>query len=89
MMLYPTVQDLTNEKVNRYMLVIATAKCARHLIDKANDEHELEESRRSENDRYSTSKEPKTDYEILLTEKPVSVAVQKLYDGEYSIVDNQ
>ncbi len=84
MMLYPTVQDLTNENVNRYMLVIATAKCARHLIDKANDEHEYEESRRLESDRYS--KDVKSDYDLLLTEKPVSVAVQKLYDGEYSIV---
>jgi hypothetical protein len=68
------------------MLVIATAKCARHLTEKANDEHELEESRKTENDRYSSSKEPKTDYELLLTEKPVSVAVQKLFEGEYSIV---
>lgn len=86
MMLYPTVQDLTNEKVNRYMLVIATAKCARHLIDKANDERELEESRRVEGERYG--KESKSEYDVLLTEKPVSVAVQKLYDGEYSIVEN-
>ena len=84
MMLYPTVQDLTNEKINRYMLVIAAAKCARHLIDKANTEHEYEESRKSETDRYS--KDIKTDYDLLLTEKPVSVAVQKLYDGDYSIV---
>lgn len=87
MMLYPTVQELTNDKVNRYKLVIATAKCARHLIDKANDERENEEMRRNEFDRYG--KETKTSYEVLLTEKPVSVAVQKLYDGEYSIVDNQ
>lgn len=87
MMLYPTVQELTNDKVNRYKLVIATAKCARHLIDKANDERENEELHRAEFDRYG--KETKTSFEVLLTEKPVSVAVQKLYDGEYSIVDNQ
>ena len=87
MMLYPTVQDLTNDKVNRYMLVIATAKCARHLTEKANDEHEAEEIRKNENDRYG--KEIKTDYDLLLSEKPVSVAVQKLYDGEYSIIENQ
>ena len=43
MMLYPTVQDLTNDKVNRYKLVIATAKCARHIIDKANEEQAIEE----------------------------------------------
>ena len=84
-MLYPTVADLTNDKINRYMLVIAAAKCARHLIDKANEEHEFEESHKSENDRFSKDT-VKTDYEILLTEKPVSVAVAKLYDGEYSIV---
>ncbi len=87
MMLYPTVQDLTNDKVNRYKLVIATAKCARHLIDKANDERENEEIYKSEYDRYG--KETKSNYELLLTEKPVSVAVQKLYDGEYNIVDNK
>lgn len=83
MMLHPNVQDLTNEKVNRYSLVIATAKCARHIIDKANEEKELEEQFKTENDRFSKdSKEP----DILLTEKPVSIAVQKLYEGEYTIV---
>ncbi len=87
MMLYPTVQELTNEKVNRYKLVIATAKCARHLIDKANDERENEELHKNEFDRYS--KEPKSNYELLLSEKPVSVAVQKLYEGEYTIADNK
>ena len=86
-MLYPSVQDLTNNEVNRYMLVIATAKCARHLIDKANDEHEFEESRRIDGERFA--RETKTDYELLLTEKPVSVAVQKLYEGAYSIVSEK
>ncbi len=82
MMLYPNVQDLTNDKVNRYKLVIATAKCARHLIDKANDEHETDEQGRIDDRFAKDTKES----DILLTEKPVSVAVQKLYDGEYSIV---
>ncbi|MBQ3229420.1 MAG: DNA-directed RNA polymerase subunit omega [Clostridia bacterium] len=85
MMLYPTVQDLTNDKVNRYKLVIATAKCARHLIDKSNLEREEEEARRLETDRFSKDQKP-AENDILLTEKPVSVAVQKLYDGEYTIV---
>ncbi len=84
MMLYPNVQDLTNDKVNRYKLVIATAKGARHIIDKANAERELEEQRRLETDRFS--KDNKYDNDTLLSEKPVSVAVQKLYDGEYTIV---
>lgn len=86
MMLHPTVQDLTNDKVNRYKLVIATAKCARHIIDKANEARELEEMRRIETDRYS--KETKTENDFLLNEKPVSIAVQKLYEGEYTILTN-
>ena len=44
MMLKPTVQEMTNSKVNRYKLVIATAKCARHIVDKANEERELRKS---------------------------------------------
>ncbi len=83
MMLYPTVQDLTNENVNRYKLVIATAKCARHIIDKVNEEQAIEDLNRNDNDRFS--KEPKNE-NILLSEKPVSIAVQKLYEGEYTIV---
>lgn len=86
MMLYPTVQDLTNDKINRYSLVIATAKCARHIIDKANEERELEEQRRLDNDRFG--KDSKNEHDILLSEKPVSIAVQKLYEGEYTILEN-
>ena len=86
MMLYPTVQELTNDKVNRYKLVIATAKCARHLIEKSNAEHELEEKHRLEVDRYG--KEPRNEDDPLLNEKPVSVAVKKIYDGEYKILDD-
>lgn len=85
MMLYPTVQQLTNEKVNRYTLVIATAKCARHLIDKSNLKRDEEDANRFEADRFSKDQKP-SENDILLTEKPVSVAVQKLYDGEYTIV---
>jgi len=85
MMLYPTVQQLTNEKVNRYKLVIATAKGARHIIDKANEEHEREEKHRLEVDRYG--KELHSEDDPLLNEKPVSLAVKKIYDGEYKILD--
>ena len=86
MMLYPTVSDLTNDKINRYQLVIATAKCARHIIDKVNSEQEMAELNRSENDRFSKDNKVENP---LLTEKPVSIAVKKLYDGDYTIVDNQ
>ena len=84
MMLYPTVSDLTNDRVNRYKLVIATAKCARHIIDKVNTEQELAELNRVENDRFSKDNKIENP---LLAEKPVSIAVKKLYDGDYTIVD--
>ncbi len=85
MMLYPTVQDLTNDHVNRYKLVIAAAKCARHIIDKANDEREYEELNNND-DTIRFSKNHKSEADLLLTEKPVSIAVKKLYEGEYVIV---
>ena len=44
-MLYPSVQDLTNNDVNRYMLVIAAAKGARYITYKQNQDEEY-------NDRY-------------------------------------
>ena len=41
MMLYPTVQDLTNDKVNRYKLVIEISKKAREIALKAENENEI------------------------------------------------
>ena len=83
MMLYPTVQELTNEKTNRYSLVIAAAKCARHIIDKSNAEHEFEEQRKDDSAHYA--KEVK-DEDLLLSEKPVSIAIKRIYEGEYKII---
>ena len=84
MMLKPTVQEMTNSKVNRYKLVIATAICARHIVDKANEEREFEEKHRNDPERIA--KEPCEEAELLLHEKAVSVAVKKLHDGEYKII---
>ena len=83
-MLYPTVQQLTNEKVNRYKLVIATAKCARHIIDKANAERDSEDHKAQEAERFV--KDGKAENEFN-NEKPVSIAVKKIYSGEYKILD--
>ena len=32
-MIYPPIEELTNNKYNRYMLVIAASKCARMVTD--------------------------------------------------------
>ncbi len=81
MMLRPTVAELTNDKVNRYSLVIATAKCARHVT-------ELNYNRAEEaKQRAESVSMPIHDYGATLNEeKAVSVAVNKLATGEYKII---
>lgn len=48
MMLYPNVQEMTNDKINRYMLVIAAAKCARRITDKVLEEAERRMKKRNQ-----------------------------------------
>lgn len=78
MMLYPNVQKMTNDKVNRYMLVIAAAKCARRITDQMTEEAEQAEEK----------KEPKgeaVEAEIV-SEKPVTTAIDMLSSGECKII---
>jgi hypothetical protein len=83
-MLYPSVQNLTNDKINRYMLVIATAKCARYITQKAIEEREAADAHK-ENDRIS--KDSKQDItNEMANDKAVSAAVSRLYDGSYKII---
>ena len=79
-MLYPSVQQMTNEKVNRYALVIATAKGARIITDKAVKEREEAENRRDSKD----SKIQLTSESV--NEKAVSQTIKKLCSGEFKIV---
>ena len=77
-MLYPNVQKMTNDKVNRYMLVIAAAKCARRITDQMTEEAEQAEEK----------KEPKgeaVEAEIV-SEKPVTTAIDMLSSGEGKII---
>ncbi len=80
-MLYPSVQQMTNEKVNRYALVIATAKGARYINDKQNKEREEAELKREEH-----SKDIKLPTGDSVNEKAVSVTIEKLRNGEFKIV---
>ena len=83
-MLYPSLEKLTNDNVNRYKLVIATAKCARHVTQKANEAREVIEYRK-ENDRFG--KDSKTEITAdAANEKAVSVAIGKLASGEFRIL---
>lgn len=73
-MLYPSIQDLTNDEINRYMLVIGTAKSARYVTYKFNQELEA----RKESDKAIGIEES--------CKKSVSVAVDKLHNGQFKII---
>ena len=85
MMLYPSVQELTSEKVNRYALVIAAAKGARHVTDEMLRTRSKIEERR-ESDRMNSRDLKGEALAESLSEKPVSVSVRRIYEGEYKII---
>lgn len=76
-MIYPTIKEITKEKYNRYTLVIATAKSARHITDKA--------VQAAEKAAENADKDSKTNVEFL-GEKAVTLAVDKLLTGEYKVI---
>ncbi len=83
MMLRPTIADLTKGKINRYELAIATAKCARTLNDNYVAQKELAEK------AAATGKD--VDFVVTVDQeladvKPVRVAIDRIYAGEYKIV---
>ncbi|HAN20810.1 MAG: hypothetical protein A2Y15_02010 [Clostridiales bacterium GWF2_36_10] len=83
-MLYPSLQDLTTEKVNRYKLVIATAKCARHVTQKANEQKEAADQKK-ELDRFSKDSKNEMTADAA-NDKAVSVAIKRIYNGDYKII---
>ena len=85
-MIYPTIQDLTKGKYNRYQLAIATAKCARIITD------EYDEQRKAAEKVLTGSKEGASSIASLIDpaladEKAVKNAINRISDGEYEIVD--
>ena len=78
-MLYPSVQQLTNNKINRYALVIATAKGARIITDKTVREREEAEMRRD------TKESNPVITPASVNEKAVSITIDKMLSGEFKI----
>jgi hypothetical protein len=85
-MIYPSIQDLTRGKYNRYTLVIATAKCARMVTDEYVKQREVAERMLSN----STADQQKSLASMIKREycddKAVRVAISRLYSGEFKIV---
>ena len=84
-MIYPTIQDLTKDKINRYELAIATAKCARIITDEYVRERESAEKMAAAN--------KESDKAILnmvtkeyRDEKAVKCAIKRMHTGEFAIL---
>ena len=85
MMIKPSIDQLTKGKMNRYMLVMATAKCARMVTDEYVEQREKAEKmiERKETDK-TIAALIKGD---VRDKKAVENAVQRLYSGEFEVVD--
>lgn len=84
-MIFPSIEDLTKGKYNRYELVIATAKCARMITDEYVKERETAEkiiagTKESEKAVFSMIKREFRD------EKAVKCAINRLYSGDFVIL---
>ena len=84
MMIKPSIEQLTKGEINRYALVIATAKCARIVTDEYVQQREVA-------DRLVANKQTDKPLASLINsdlrnKKAVENAVQRLYSGEYKIV---
>ena len=86
-MLYPTIEDLTQGKYNRYELALATAKCARLITDEYVRQHEIAEKSLTGNKETDRSITSMIDRE-LRDEKAVKVAINRMYRGEFCIAEN-
>lgn len=83
-MIYPSIEDLTKGKYNRYELVIATAKCARIVTDEYIKQRETAEKLIADKQTdKSLSSMIKREYR---DEKAVKNAINRLYSGEFVIV---
>ena len=83
-MLYPTIDELTQGKYNRYELALATARCARLITDEYVRQHDVAE--KSQTGNKETDRPINTMIEReLRDEKAVKVAIGRIYRGEYAI----
>ena len=83
-MLYPTIDELTQGKYNRYELALATARCARLITDEYVRQHDLAEKSITGNKDTDRPLNTMIDRE-LRDEKAVQVAIGRMYRGEYAI----
>ena len=87
MMIKPGIEELSNDgKYNRYVLCVATAKCARIVTDEYVEQFNNAQNQvaNKETDK-SISQLIQRD---LRDDKAVKVAIRRLYTNEYKIDDD-
>ena len=87
-MIFPSIEQLTKDKYNRYELVIATAKAARIITDVINEKKEEREKNAGTKETGPNDKITpiQKDIKEIPEEKPVKTAIHRLFEGEFIIV---
>lgn len=87
-MIHPSIGELTNDnQINRYTLVVATAKCARIITEEYVKQREYAEKL-----ALSKDSEKKSNFAALIKkeyrdEKAVKTAITGLHNGEFLITE--
>ena len=86
-MIYPSIEDLTQGKYNRYTICIETAKCARLVTDEYVEQREIAEKMlaNKETDKSLASMIKRE----IRDEKAVKTAIKRLYNGDFVICEGK
>jgi DNA-directed RNA polymerase subunit K/omega len=83
-MLFPTIDELAQGKLNRYELALATAKCARLITDEYVKQRELAEKSQIGNKDADKPLMSMIDKEYR-DEKAIKISINRIHRGEYVI----
>ncbi len=85
-MIYPSIDEITKGKYNRYTLCIATAKCARMVTEEYVAQREIAEKMlaNKETDKSLASMIKRE----IRDDKAVKTAIKRIYSGEYTITES-
>ena len=83
-MIFPTINDLSQDKFNRYEIALATAKCARLVTNEYVHQRSVAEASQTGNKETDKPLNTMIDKD-LRDEKAVKIAIGRLYNHEYAI----
>lgn len=89
-MIHPSIAELTQDgKINRYTLVVATAKCARIITDEYMKQREFAEKMSMNKDNEKAKNLTNLIRKEYRDEKAVKNAISGLYSGEFRILSEE